>query len=209
MSNAPVSIEFPRQDVRAMWAQIDRAQKELGQDLGQAIRFAAWSVARSLGVITKVASKYRPYKVIKEGRGAAKGKGGKKYEVTSWKKGREKTFNVRAASVSELKKMGQVRIGNAGLAKSAWMWGIKKLGSGSGIGMKGVTPGAKQRGQQNMDVTQRLRGDDPFVKIVNSLPYAASALQGGMGAVNGVMSKAARSMEKIIDDKIKKKLGAK
>lgn len=204
-----VSIEWPKQDVRALWAQIDRAQKELGKDLGQAIRFAAWSVAQSLGVVTKVAPKYRDYRVIKEDRGVAKGKGGKKYEVTSWKKGHAKTFNVRASSVSELKKTGKVRIGNAGLAKSAWMWGIKKLGSGGGVSMKGVTPGAKQRGQRNMDVTQRLRGDDPFVKIVNSLPYAASALHGGMGAVNDVMGKAARSMGKIIEANIAKKLGAK
>jgi len=202
-----VSIEFPRQDVRALWAQIDRAQKELGKGLGPAIRFAAWSVARSLGVVTKVAPKLRPYREIKEGRGVAKGKGGKKYEITSWKKGHAKTFNVRAASVSELKKTGKVRIGNAGLAKSAWMWGIKKLGSGGGVGMKGVTAAAKQRGQRNMDVTQRLRGDDPFVKIVNSLPYAVSALRGGMNEVNGAMGRAARSMEKIIEANISKKLG--
>ena len=208
MSDA-VSIEWPKRDVRALWTQIDRAQKELGKNLGQAIRFAAWSVARSLGVVTKVAPKFRSYEVVKEGRGVAKGKGGKKYQVISWKKGSAKTFNVRAASVSELKKMAQVRIWNAGLAKSAWMWGIKKLGSGSGISMKGVTAGAKKRGSGNMDVTQRLRGDDPFVKIVNSLPYAASALQGGTGAVNGAMGSAARSMEKIIDANIAKKLGAK
>jgi len=209
MSDASVSIEFPKRDVRALWAQMDRAQKELGKNLGQALRFAAWSVARSLGVLTDVAPKYRPYKVIEEGRGVAKRRGGKKYEITSWKKGRKSTFNVRAESVSQLKKKGQVRIGNAGLAKSSWMWGIKKLGSGGGVSMKGISSRVKQRGGQNMDVTQRLRGDDPMVKIVNSLPYAGDALRGGMGVVNTAMGKAAKSMEKIIDANIAKKLGAK
>lgn len=209
MNEAPVSIKWPRQDVRALWAQIDRAQKELGKGLGPAIRFAGWSVARALGVKTNIAPKYRPYKVIQEGRGVAKRKGGKKYEVTSWKKGHAKTFNIRAASVSELKKKGQVRIGNAGLAKSAWMWGIKKIGGGKNISMKGVTPGAKRFGERNMETTSRLRGDDPFVKIVNSLPYATNALHGGMSAVNGAMGKAARYMEHVIDDKIKTKMGAK
>ena len=204
-----VSIEWPKQDVRALWAQIDRAQKELGKGLGPAIRFAAWSVARSLGTVTKVAPKYRPYKVIAEGRGVAKHKGGKKYEVTSWKKGHAKTFNIRSASVSELKKKGQVRIGNAGLAKSAWMWGIKKLGSGGGVNMKGVTPGARRRGAGNMNVTQQLRGDNPFIKIVNSLPYATNALRGGIGDVTTALGKAARAMGKIIDANIAKKLGAK
>jgi len=209
MSDAPVSIVFPRRDVRALFAQMDRAQKELGKNVGQALRFAAWSVARSLGVVTDVARKYRPYKVVEEGRGVAKRRGGKKYEVTSYKKGHSKTFNIRAVSVAALKKKGQVRIGNAGLAKSSWMWGIKKLGSGGGVSMKGVTPGARKRGSQNMDVTQRLRGDDPMVKIVNSLPYATDALRGGMSDVNNAMGKAVRSMEKIIDANIAKKLGAK
>ena len=209
MSEAPVSIEFPKRDVRALFAQMVRAQKELGKNVGQALRFAAWSVARSLGVVTDVAPKYRQYKVIQEGRGIAKRRGGKKYEVTSWKKGHKKTFYVRATSVSELKKKGQVRIGNAGLAKSSWMWGIKKLGSGGGVSMKGIAQKVKQRGGQNMDVTQRLRGDDPMVKIVNSLPYAGDALRGGMGAVNTAMNKAVRSMEKIIDANIAKKMGAK
>jgi len=205
MSKA-ASIEFPKQDVRRLWAQIDRAQKELGKGLSQAIKFAAWSVAQSLGVKTKVAPKYRPYKVVKEGRGR---KGGKKYQITSFKKGRKHTFNIRAASVSELKKKPQVRIGKAGLAKSAWYWGIKKIGGGKNLGMKGVTPGAKRGGGRNMNTTSRLRGDDPFVKMVNSLPYAGNALKGGMGAVNNAMSKAARHMEKIIDGQIAKKLGAK
>ena len=208
MSNQ-TSIVWPKQDVRALFAQMDRAQKELGKNLGQALRFAAWSVARSLGVVTDVSKKYRPYKAIKEARGIAKRKGGKKYEVTSFKKGRKKTFNVRSASVSALKKTGQVRIGNAGLAKSSWMWGIKKLGSGGGVSMKGVSSRVKRRGSQNMDVSQRLRGDDPFIKIVNSLSYAGDALRGGTGTVNNAMAKAARAMVKVIDANIAKKMGAK
>jgi hypothetical protein len=207
MSDA-ISIHWPKRDVSALLAQIGRAQRELGKGLGQTIKFAAWSVAQSLGVLTKVAPKYREYRVIKEGRGIAKGKGGKKYEITSLKKGHKHTFNVRAASISDLKKDGRLIIGNAGLAKSAWMWGIKRLGSGNGISMKGVTMGARKRGQQNMDVTQRLRGDDPFVRIVNSLPYASQAMRGGASAINGAMGKAASHMEKIISAQIAKKLGA-
>lgn len=203
-----VSIEWPKEDVRALWAQIARAQAFLGKELGQAIKFAAWSVAQSLGVVTNVAPKYRPYSEIIEGRGVAKRKGGKKYEITSWKKGREHKFNMRAASVRELKQSGKVKIGNAGLAKSAWYWGIKKLGSANGVGMRGVTLRAKQRGAGNIKVTQRLKGNDPFVKMVNDLPYAVSALRGGMSAANSALGKAARHMGKIIDAQIAKKLGA-
>jgi uncharacterized protein (DUF2147 family) len=207
MSDA-ISIHWPKEDVRKLWAQIDRAQKELGKDLGQAVRFAAWSVARSLGVKTKVAPKYREYKVIKELRGVAKRAGSKLYEVTSWKKGREHTFTTRAASVAELKAKPQVIISNAGRAKAAWMAGIKRLGSGGGMSMNRVTQKGYVAGMRSMAVEQKLSGNDPYVKITNSLPYAVSALRGGMSSVNDAMGKAARSMAKIINADIKKKLGA-
>jgi hypothetical protein len=208
MNKDAVSIEWPKADVDALWRQVERAQKELGKTLGQAVRFAAWSVARSLGTITTMSKKVRPYRVVNEGRGVSKFKGGKKYEVTSMKKGKTKTFNVRAKSVSELKKMTQVKIGKAGLAKSAWMWGIRQIGGGKNIGMAGATDTAKKRGRMTIDVEKRLTGDDPFVKIINRLNYAENALIGGQSAVSSTMGKAARSMERIIDENIKKKLGA-
>jgi len=207
--NDQVSIEWPKQDVRALWAQIDRAQKELGKGLGQAVRFAAWSVARSLGVITKVAPKYRDYQAIKEARGVARKAGSKLFEITSWKKGNKRTFQIRAKSVAELKQTPQVIISNAGRAKAAWMWGVKKLGSGKGVSMNGVTSRGYKVAGSNMDVTQKLEGNDPFVKIVNSLPYATNAFKGGSGVVEGAMGKAARSMARIINADIAKKLGAK
>jgi hypothetical protein len=89
------------------------------------------------------------------------------------------------------------------------MWGIKQLGSGSGVGMKGVTDAAKQRGRAHVSVASRLTGDDPFVKIENRLKYATEALRGGAAEINGARGKAARSMAKIIEADIAKKMGAK
>jgi hypothetical protein len=43
---------------------------------------------------------------------------------------------------------------------------------------------------------------------VNSLSYAVPAMKGGMSSINGAMGKAARSMARIINADIKKKLGA-
>ena len=204
-----VSIEFPQADVKRIFAQIQRAQKELGKNIGQAVKFAAWSVAQSLGVKTEVAKKYRPYKQVPEPRGRVIKKGGKKYEVTCFKKGRRNTFMTRAPSVSALKKSPQVRIGNAGLAKAAWMWGIKTLGSSSKLGTKGMTSGARKLGKQHVFVIKRLTGEDPYVKIVNKIRYAGDAMKGGPGEVSSAMGKAARHMERIIDAGIAKKLGAK
>lgn len=195
-----VSIDFPRQDVRSLFAQMERARRELGKGLGQSLRFAAWSVASSLGATTKVAPKYRPYREVEKSRG-----GQRKFTVTSHKKGSPKTFTVRAANVAALKQTPQARIGKAGLAKSAWFWGLKKLGSSKGFSMKGATASARKAGGGVVDVMQRVRGDDPMITIVNRLGYARSALRGGESAITGAMGKAARHMAHVIDGQIKRK----
>ena len=205
-----VSIEWPREDVRALWRQVDRAQKELGKTLGQAVRFAAWSVASSFAAITKIAPKYRDYVAVQEGRGVASRKGGKKYEITSHRKGIKKKFFVRASSVAELKKDNRVRIGNRGIARMTWYWTVGQIGGGRKPSKKGATRSAERNAQELIYVTSRLRATtDPFVKIVNRLNYVRSAMIGGESAQNAVMGKASRQMEKIIDYNIAKKMGAK
>jgi hypothetical protein len=205
MSNA-VGIEFPKKDVSELWRQIERAQKELGKDIGQAVRFGAWSVARSLGVVTNVSKKYRPYKAVKQSRGKSNYKGVKKFTVTSWKKGNKNKFTVYAPKVSELKKMPQVRIGKAGLAKSSWMRGIRQIGGGQNISMAGTTKTAKDQGKRVIDVEKNLKSNNPFVKITNKLNYITDAMKGKEGAVTSAMGKASRAMAKIIDEKIKKRM---
>lgn len=201
-----IAIEFPREDVRRLFGQMDRAQKELGKSLGQTVRFAAWSIASSLGKVTRVAKKHRPYKEIKEAGSVVRAKGGKKYKVTSYRSGGRKTFNVRAASVAELKRSSKVLIGKAGLAKASWFWGIKKIGGGRNISQAGVTKTAKRFAALNMDVENRTTGDDPYVKMVNSIPYIRAAMLGGESAITGAMGRAARHMERITDANLDKKL---
>ena len=207
MSDA-VSIDFPKADSDALWAQVDRAQKALGKSLGAAVRFAAWSVATSLGARTRVAEKFRPYKEIKETAKERRVWGGQKlYRVTSHKKGGPIHFVVRSKGVADLKKKPQVQIGQRGLAKMAWFWGISQIGGGRNIGKKGASPLAQKSARDAATVTKRLKGDDPFVRLTNKLPYARNALTGGESALNTAMGSAARHMAKIIDGNIAKKFG--
>jgi len=200
-----VSIQIPTGDMQKLFQQIARAQKELNKPIGQAVRFAAWSVAQSLGVATNVAKKYRPYRAVEQ---AKKGKQ-KVFRITSHKKGNAKKFTVRAKSVADLKKMPQVRIGMAGLAKSSWYWGIRKIGGGRNIGTGGATAVAKRRGDSAAIVEKRLVGDDPYVKITNKLPYIRDAFKGGQSAIAQAMEKASRNMARIIDANVAKKMGLK
>ena len=127
------TIDFPQGDVDRLFTQMRRAEKELGRSLGQSVRFAGWAVAGALGARTKVAKKFRPYRKVSTRRGVGE------YRVTSYRQGSANKFTVRAKSVKELKTMPQVKIGRAGLAKSAWYWGLKKIGGGRNIGLGGVT----------------------------------------------------------------------
>ena len=193
-----MTIAFAPGDIRDLQRQMRRAESVLGKDTGQAVKFAAWAVARSLGASTRVAKQYRPYKAE-----ATTRKKVKKFVVTSHRRGGANTFPVYAPSVAALKKMPQVRIGNKGLAKGSWMWGIRALGSVAGSGA-GVGKSAKRYAQRWIDVGKQLRGNNPTVTIHNRLSYILNALRGGPQDVTTAMARGARQMEKIIDAKAKK-----
>lgn len=58
--NVSTTIQFPEADARALFAQIDRASRSLGQDLWRSLAWAGVYVARSLSAATKIAPKLRP-----------------------------------------------------------------------------------------------------------------------------------------------------
>lgn len=211
MTDAPIQLDWPKEDVRAMWRQIERNQKELGRSLGSSVRFAAWHLIRSLGKDTQIAPKYRKYEEVYETPKQRKARGGgKKYRITSWKGGRKKTFIIRSKKgVRELKRMPQVLIGNRGLAKASWRFAVSQFGSSRGVAKKGFAPGIQKYAGMKTDVKKRLKGDDPYVKITNRLDYIVDAMQGKERAVDSAMARAARGMSKHIDNQVVKKMGAK
>ena len=193
-----MTIAFAPGDIRDLQRQMRRAESLLGKNTGQAVKFAAWAVAQSLGASTRVAKQYRPYKEESTTR-----KRVRKFVVTSHRRGGENTFPVYVQSVAELKRTPYVRIGNKGLAKGSWMWGIRALGKVGGSGA-GVSKSAKRYAQRWMDVGKQLRGNNPTVTIRNSLSYIHDALRGGPQDVSTAMARGARQMAKIIEDNAKK-----
>lgn len=211
MSTAPVSIDFPKADVRALFAQMDRAQREFGMGLPRVTKWGAWQVAQSLGAATQTperdvvkSSKRRTVEAVK---GSASAKGNKQFQVVSHRKGVRNTFSVWAKSKREANQLPQAKIGNWGLAKASWMWGVKKLGSGAKFGF--ATPGARSNAARNVEITMSMRRDDPWVRIVNRLPYIIEAMRGREMAISAAMGKASRAMAHTIDGKLKKQMGAK
>lgn len=168
-------------------------------------------VARSMAAATNEprrdvvkAGKRRKVEAVKGSKSAA---GNQEFHVKSWRGGTRNTFSVWAASKSAANKLPQLRVGRWGLAKACWFWGLKKLGPGAKFGF--ATASAKRGATSATDVQMSMRKDDPWVRITNRLPYAMEAVQGGEATLNGAMGKAARGLEKSIDEQLKRRMKAK
>ncbi len=204
------SIEFPRADVDALFRQMDRAQKELGRSLGNAVRTAANRVALSIGTSTKVAPKHRKITATGEtssNRQYSESRGfyqNKRFEVYSDKS--RKTFSVWAKNMREAKQKRGVVISRRGLAKATWRRAAREAGAGGGVGQGGVTASANRLADRHARGKGVFNGVDPWAMMESSLDYAQDALRGDVGTA---MERAASAMEHIIDRQIEKKLGAK
>lgn len=207
------SIEFPSADVDALFRQMDRAQKELGRSLGNAVRTAANRVALSIGTSTKVAPKHR--KVTATGNTSSNRRysesGGfyqnKQFEVYSDKS--RKTFSVWAKNMREARQKKSVVISRRGLAKATWSRAAREASAGGGVGQGGVTASAHRLSARHARGKGVFNGVDPWAMMESGLDYAQDALQGGPRDVDTAMERAASAMEHLIDRQIEKKLGAK
>jgi len=234
MSDA-ITISMPAADVARVQAQMRRLETEVGKDASDALRFAAWAMARSMAGSTKIAPKLRPIvrnpdkragtdarvapfgmyvfrkgeKVFKPLRGT--GEFGKiryvdrktnqvmvRDRITG--KTRRETFASGSEGAENIGLMKDKRrnIGRRGLAKAAWMWGVKALGSGGGNPAPAVAGIAKR----NMAVTKRMTGLDMFVKFEDRLRYASLAFKEGEKAPASAAARAADNMRRMINIKL-------
>jgi hypothetical protein len=207
-----VTATLRRQDIGDLMRAMERARKEVGKSLGNSVKFAGWAVADALRTAARVSPKKRPVRLDDERmadpaqKRYARGLKPFLAERVHYRKGRY-DIPFRAAGLREAKASKWAKIGNSGLAARTWHAAQSRLGSGRGG--KKVEPYTQGLAQQFGSVTLRVKGDDPFVRIDNRLPYAAAAFKGdGEQTVSNVMERAARRMMHVIDGQIAKKMGA-
>ncbi len=206
--NADVSLSFAEGDVDRLIGQMDRAMRELGITLKQAMTQAANRVALSLGKSTAVAPKYREFRDT--GRVSGNRKYGAtgyyfnhEYEVTSLKGGTRKTFSLWAKNKSEAKRDKRVLIGKRGLAKMAWRRAAQDIGADAGIGSGGASESAQSSAQRHASGYADYSLLDPFFRMTSELDYASKALIGETAGT--VVSRAADAMAHIIENRLAKK----
>jgi len=234
MSDA-VSVDYPRVKVDKLFAQMQRAQKELGKGLKDSVKWSGILLMQSLAARTKVSKKLRPivrnpnkrYKT--DARRAPFGvfrydKTGKKYFKPIYRTGEygrvrfldKKTYEVKyintlTGTVHRAEKYDQTPELSIKTDKR------RKIGR-SGLAKKTWQWATRNMGGGMANIMRvpgianiRWSGgtNNPTVKISNRIRYMVDALKGGYAAVNTAMENAARKMANRIDDRLAKKLGAK
>lgn len=199
---------FPARDVKALFTQMNRASRELNIPIGKAVRMAGNMIARTMGTSTRLPTRDVKAKkrVVTEVRGPKTAGGNKKFKVISWAGGSKRTFFVFAKNKREANKRRSVQIRKYGLAKATWVRLASRIGRAGASA--GATASAKKAAARAGRVNFRFKGDDPFVALINELPYAETALQGGANDVITAMARAARGLSKSIDEQLKRKMGA-
>jgi hypothetical protein len=208
-----MQIEFPANDLRALRQSMQRAQDELGITVGQSVKMAGGAVLRSMGASTRVSPKRRPgvMKEIMVARTLKSGRPGKPRKMKTYgvniitKNGTVFNAVFDARSTGAASKAPIAQINRRGLAKAAWA----RIADRARISVKGenVASGAtKSKAFQKTSAQYNFKGDDPFFRMTNRLPYAMAALQGGAQDFTSAMERGARAMMHTIDDKIKKAL---
>ena len=213
---------WPQKDVDALFSAMRAGMRELNWSLGKGVKKAAWSISRTLGTSTRVSKKLRTFtpdikdahrrklqksrnaKLARRGMSDLKHTFDDPLFVTKTRKGKQVKF--RAKNKNAAKKSKYIIIKNSGLAKASWGWGMKYLGSSAGAFTES-TKSARYFGSKHIQVGSNLRGNDPHVKITNSVGYITRAMVGGEHRVDTAMERAGSSLMYQIENTLREKLG--
>lgn len=201
MSDA-VTIEWPKEDVEALFRAMERAQRELGYSTGRAIGAGARAVLRSLAASTKIAPKQRTIKRSEDFE--APKKGIYTFDVTGWfgrppRKFRTKTVRVR--SMENAVKY-YAAIGKRGLAKAVWTRAWDAIGFSADAGLSAASREVAKLASKLVTGVRVLTGNNPYVKVTNRLSYAQFALQGGPKDVDTAIARAAAGLVHSIEKQL-------
>lgn len=211
MADAALQIDFPKEDVRKLQQAMALAGKKLGKSLGQQVRFAGWSVCRTLGTSTRVAKKHLDLFPVSSGtrkeRQIQHITGKKLFLGVRHSGGKTRDVSVFATGIREARKTRKAAILNFGLARHSWR------SSGKGLGGQVPLDKAGKADSRTLAVAARFaardrnfKGDNPYVRVGSFLNYAQEALQGGPKKADDALRRAAKLMVKTIEGNIKKRL---
>ena len=197
-------IEFPQADVDAMFAQMRRAQKELGKSSKESLKWAGSLLITSLAASTKSTPKSKKRELIDNPHPMAQTDHRRaKIGVMKWLKNKQVFVPIyrvgeygggriwgedRIMSKSDSRAIMHKKreIPRKGFAKRSWYMLRKVFGRGGEIYIDGVP---------RIGSIRWTGGEtDPTVKILNKVKYMDKALKGGKSAIDTAMGRASQNL---------------
>ena len=200
-------IQFPQADVDAMFAQMRRAQKELGKSSKESLKWAGATLVRSLAASTKEVGKNEKRDIVRNPDGfATRDKRVAKFGVNRFTKTGIKFLpimydrrgGIPITEIDDPRLLNHKKrdIPYRGLAKKSWRFLANVMPRGGRIYVDGVP---------DLGGTAWTGGEtDPTLEITNRVNYMDKALKGGKMAIENAMGKAARSLSKRIENAVNK-----
>ena len=214
-SGMDITLEIDQGSVDAFFAQIERARKDFNFSMGRAVGTAVSALLAQLRKSTLVAPKTRLVYGMNNGMMTAlKGRklrsGLEQYAVEGWF-GRPRVFMTKIFKGVDLGEVMEKHgiIHRRGLARAVWKAAWKPLMTSFMAAMEAEEADADtvMKSDQYVATSSMLEGDDCWVKVVNTLQYAAAAFAMGVGEVDSAMEVAARSMEHNLDNQLVRSMG--
>jgi len=199
-----VDMKFPRRDIDSLFAQINRAGKELNKSGKQSLAWAGALLCRSIAARTKQSPKLRPIvknpdKSYKTDRrrapfGVYVYRNGKKTFKPIFRTGESSGSDVANPEliVPGIKTDKRRVIGRRGLAKKTWLALARFMKRNGSVKTMDVDSGHIQR-----------KDDGLLIIISNKLNYAKDAFKGDINQAVGAATRAlAYKIDKAIDKKM-------
>ena len=213
--SASISVQMDPKSVAAAMAMMRRYATVCHKSEGEAVRFGAEHIARSLAASTRVSKKTRKVKaemILREAGGAGRGKGWQRGGLqTRWYAIREKGGTSsklwmpwRVATEDQAKADRRATIGLRGAAKASWYRLLYK-GARRGSGQFATATGAASRyADANTRAVQALKSVTPYIEMTNAIGYAEKAFKTrGKTAINSAFDRAARGMSRTIERRLR------
>lgn len=195
-----MDIRFDPGSMDRLRSSMRRVETELGKSSVQSLKWAARAVALSVGVSTTVSEKFRIFRQIQPNKQQrlrrkharpSDWKELKHYEVVHWVKGDPELKLHSATGVDDLKRR-ILPIRRRGMCKRIWRSAISVAANrGRGRGM-----------YFDVDSNLSTKSENNFVKMTNSLRYAAIAIK--PNEVTSALDRAARGVIKRLENTLAK-----
>lgn len=212
------TIDFPRDQVKQFERALKRVETDLGKSSKDAIYIGARQLLKSLATSTKVSEEFRDYELVGQSRSGLNNayKVHTKYATPkrkgkalrrSWQ-GPWRDQLIYAKDVNELKQRPALIIAMRGIARESWLQAGRKGWINIGVPK---TETAKRRegimkkaARRWVRFTKKFGSTENYIHVSNNIRHIEQALVGGKKSVDDAMSRAARGVEKTIDNYLKK-----